>query len=234
VFDSSTLTGTYITLASTLTITEFFRCTTSKVTLPAATVGINYVAGVTIPSNGLILRDIQFNGAGTSFVQGITSTDNDALFSSLSSQVTNTYELGAMYLNNNPTTTTIPVAGTFVKGAGTYTADVSIRRFALTTNALIYNGPVSKVFMITGTFTTTITTANTTAAYRFYRNGVALANTEQQTRQPTANQPFHISMCTIATLAPNDNIEVWVTNITNTSTVRIIRAQVLITPIYPL
>ena len=121
-------------------------------------------------------------------------------------------------------TTVIAVTGTYVKMAGTTTLDSALNFSASGNNRLVCNSLVTSNYFLSLSVSMQTTSSNQTLAMRIYKNGVAETSSTMTTRAETANTPCLLSLNQIISLATNDYIEIWLTNITNNNNLTAINA----------
>jgi len=129
---------------------------------------------------------------------------------------------GEMHISATaPTVITTP--GTFVKAAGTTVQD-SVYNFAMSgNNRLICSDFVTGNYILTTTLSAQTTANNNTISAMIYKNGIAQTYTEVTTRLKDANTPDNIVLNQIINLTKDDFVEVWVTNLTATNSVTVIK-----------
>lgn len=135
-------------------------------------------------------------------------------------------EQGMIYVST-PATTTIAVAGTYVKAAGTTTLST-----AVTANK--YDMPADNRLRYTGTPTRTVKVDVHAAievvtpiidkqiGLQIFKNGSLVTGTTMSTFDgATALTPTMVSTTALVSLATNDYVEAWVTNIDSTDNVTV-------------
>ncbi len=216
-FDQCLFTGlagqTTLNFPSTLTVTRRIRVIYSSFVAFGGATAI-YVDPATTFSAGAesyILITVNFSG-GATYTGGVTFSSNTALFQNCKG-ITNTASIGLMYFSNNATENGIATQGVFEKIEGTTTASSVNQKFSHTNNRLTYTGGLTKEFVITASVSAnSVTTNAANITVRIAKNGTTIADSESQatTSQTGRNENFFSQ--TIVSLAPNDFIEMFITN----------------------
>jgi hypothetical protein len=170
------------------------------------------------------------HAAATTSVAGFMSAaDKTKLdFVTVSEAVT----LAARYYGNismvgNATATTIGVAGTPVKIAGTYTSGALTTGINHDTNGrLTYTGATTRDFLLC--VSCAISSANVNQSLRIYvaKNGTVIADSAQGLELSTANKQIGATTNYIVSLATNDYVEVFVSNDTAANNVTSVSVHV--------
>lgn len=121
-------------------------------------------------------------------------------------------------------TTVITVAGTYVKMAGTTSLDTANGFSAVGNNRVVCDNLVTSNYLINLSCAVQSTSNNHTLGMRLYKNGVADITSTMITRAETANAPCSINLNQIISLATNDYVEIWLTNITTNNNLTAINA----------
>ena len=125
----------------------------------------------------------------------------------------------ACYNIDTPAATTIGVAGTFVKMAGT-TAEVTSNDFTISTsNRATYTGALTRRFKVDVSASLTSSVSNQIISLQFAKNGVVISSSEQQRFIAAGADVGNISLTCLPELVTNDYIEVFCTIIGTTGTV---------------
>ena len=125
---------------------------------------------------------------------------------------------GGLYVST-PTATSIGVAGTFVKVAGT-TTSTALRGFTMPqNNRLTYTGTPTIDVLVIGSVTMITAGTSDDIAFRLAENGTTDATTQQVRQIGTGSDQGSVSVQGNFTLATNDYIEMWCTNEDDTQTV---------------
>lgn len=200
---------TTLNFPSTLTITRRIRATYSSFVAFGGATAINVSTSAVVPVEGYILDTVNFSG-GATYTAGVQYSDNKALFTNCKG-IINSSEIGQMYFNNNATATTIAAINTFVKVAGTTTANAINQKFSHTANRLTYTGGLNRSFRVSVVASLSANNGNILTA-AIAKNGTVLAESEM-TATISANGRFENMKCQVLVeLAPNDFVEVWVSN----------------------
>lgn len=121
-------------------------------------------------------------------------------------------------------TTVITVAGTYVKMAGTTALDSALGFSASGNNRIVCDNLVTTNYLLVLSCAVQSTSNNHTLAMRIYKNGVAETSSTMSQRVETANAPCGINLNQIISLAKDDYIEIWLTNITTNNNLTAINA----------
>ena len=214
--------GSCLELLSTCTVSRRFRVLYSSVVAFGSTIGITVSASTTIPDEGYILDNINFSG-GVTYLSGLDFTSNKALFRNCVG-ITNTFETGSLYAENQSTATAISSSGTYVKANVTTTAGEVLGRFTHSNNRLTYTGSKTRVFEVQCTLALTSGSDGDNIAIKIYKNGVAVNGTRGvgTTRSIfLTNKAENIPTQAILSLNTNDYIEIWIANLSDTSSVTV-------------
>lgn len=167
-FDDSFCTvaagGTLLTVAATCVFTRRLRFSQCSIVVPSGAIGIDIVAGATIPNDMLILTDVGFSGGSANYVRGVTPTDNRNRWEGCRG-VQNDTNFAFYYMSNNTTPTVIAAVNTYVDIAGT-TTPLDLQRFAHSNNRVDYLGVLNRTY--TASATASMTAGNNqTLSLRF-------------------------------------------------------------------
>lgn len=198
--------GTSLIFPATLTLTRRMRITYSAFVNLSGETGINFSASATVPDEGYILDTVNFGGGGT-YITGLDSTSEKALFVNCRG-IVNTATRGGYYMANNGTATNIATAGTFQKIAGTTTQTVA-RKFTHSNNRLTYTGALTEAFEIKASvsFDTQI---GRTYTIKLAKNGVV--QDAQSIVRGTNTINLECTLFDTTELQTDDYIEIWVTS----------------------
>lgn len=221
VVSGSSQTG--IAIQSTATISSRVRVESSTFSVASTCTGINVDVAATIGTEALQYTTCTFSGAGT-YTAGVTSADNKAAWS-LNRGISNSGRYGHLSMEANATATTISVAGTYVKVAGTTVLASESEKFTMpANNRLQYNGQTTIKAIVSAAVSMTCGN-NKQLAVKVYKNGVALAGSRMlNTTDTTAGNAFIGSLVSVS-LSNGDYIELWCTNLTDTTAVTAIDLQ---------
>lgn len=207
---------TLMTLAATLVVSRRFRILNSPISVPIGAVGIEFVAGVSIPTDMVILTDVGFSGGSTNYIVGLTA--NDLLSRWIENRgIDNSANSGYYSAENNNVPTIIPSPNTFVKLAGTTTAG-TLQRFTHSNNRLTYTGILVRSFGISVNASIEGNSNNTVQVrIQRYNSANVLQEVSASTRSTISgnNRAENIGVLLAVTMQPNDYIEIWGANSTS-------------------
>lgn len=208
-------TSTALILPATLTVSRRFRIIYSSFVVLSGETGINVNASATISSERYILDTVNFSGGGT-YTNGVTYTDNKALFVNCVG-ITNTSTKGFMYMLNNGTDTAIGVANVnvWVKATGTTTSGTN-SKFTHTTNRLTYNGAFTNSFLVTLNATARSGGTNQVISIGVAKNGTIISESESIIRTTTSNVEHSGSTQAVLEMVSTDYVELFVRNTSST------------------
>jgi hypothetical protein len=218
---------TTLNFPSTLTITRRIRAIYSSFVAFGGATAINVAVAAVIPVESYILDTINFSG-GATYVSGVTHTDNKALFQNCKG-ISNSAEIAQMYFTNNTTQNNIATQNVFELIAGTTTAAAINSKFTHTTGRLTYTGGLTRNFAISAAASAySVSTATVTILVRIAKNGTTLAESESQATTSAIQRNENFFSQTFVELAPNDFIEVYITNATNANNLLCTELNVMI------
>lgn len=143
--------------------------------------------------------------------------------------IPNSRSFAFQYMTANATTTSLPVANTYYKIAGT-TTTVNAKKFISTSNKMTYVGKrdiVGKVSVIIGA---KAPATNSDFSIVVAKNGVVIAAPLASMAAATSNQSFQISFMTELDLSTNDYVEVFIkSNNSNATSLKVEEMQFRIT-----
>ncbi len=210
-------------------IAHRFRIIHSQFTISDADCyAVDVSASATIAAESYIIDACYFSGGATSYVTGVTQTDNKALFT-VNRGISNTSVYGQMYMHDNVTATTISMTSTFVKVAGTTTAG-ALYRFTHTSNRLTNAATVGRTFIVHAVISFT-TSNNNVCEFGIYDSSAGTVQVASHTRA-TANgsgRAENLSVVAIVQQETGDYIEVHCANITGTNNITVTDLTVIIT-----
>lgn len=209
---------TMITFAATAIISRRFRILVSSFVVPVGATGINLIAGASVPTDMFILTDVGFTGGSANYIAGITAQDNRSRWNECRG-IDNSANTGYYSMDNNVTQTIIGVPNTFYKIAGTTTAGL-LQRFTHTNNRLTYTGVLTRTFGVWATASAEAGANNTLQVQiQRYDSANVLQQVSASTRSTTSGNNRAENMTTFIpmTMHPNDYIEVWISNGSNTN-----------------
>lgn len=200
---------TSIVLPATLTITRRFRIIYSAFVAFGGGTALNVSTSATIPVEGYILDTVNFSG-GATYTAGVQFDDNKALFQNCRG-ISNSGEIGQMYMSANASATTIGGANVYVKVAGTTVAGGINQKFTHTTGRLTFTGAIARAFKITSVCSALASTGNK-VSFRVAKNGTSLAESTTTATVSASNRFESLACQAIVSLATNDYIELFVAN----------------------
>lgn len=115
------------------------------------------------------------------------------------------------YYRNSASATTISVAGTYYKAAGTSTAG-RLYLFTHTDNRLTYTGALDTEVIIHGHLSMTTAGTADILGIKLAKNGTVIDNTVVRRKVGTGTDIGAAGITGITTLSTGDYIEIWVTN----------------------
>ncbi len=187
--------------------------------------GVKVNSGATIDRGRMTTN--MFRGV-TTYISGFTSY-SPAWDMRQNTFITNTRAIGSVYMNDNATTTSLPVVSTYYKIAGTTTA-IKQQRFTAANNRLTYNGKDSitgKVLVIIGA---KAPANGADFSIVIAKNGVVISSPNASMAAASNNQSFQLTLSTEVDLGTNDYVEVFIrTNNGSTSTITVEELQFRIT-----
>jgi hypothetical protein len=228
-FDNRT-SGTSIILPATLTITRRFRIIYSSFICLSGETSISFNAGVTISDERYILDTVNFSGGGT-YLTGVTSTSNKALFT-LCVGITNTNVNGQLYMQNNATVTTVASANVFYKVLGTTTASSDNQKYLHSNNRLTNDAIIPRKFLIQCNLSFT-SGSNNVCQFGFYDSVLATVRTPSKTKS-TANgtgRAENVSFNCVVTHKQGDYLEIRAANTSGANNITVTDMNFVITEI---
>ena len=218
---------TSIIIPVTLTITRRFRVINSSFVTLAGETALNVSTSATIPDEGYILSNINFGGGGT-YLTGVQSTDNKARFEGCRG-ISNSGNIGQYYMQGNATETTITVAGTFYKAAGTTSTGTYVEKFDVTTtsNKGVYSGSLTGFYKVT-VVASMLAGNNKVLAVRIAKNGTTTTSSQTKSTSNGSSRSESIMSQDVVQLSNTDYIEVFVANTTDTTNITVEDLNVII------
>jgi hypothetical protein len=239
--DGIKITGTVGKFASTLNFITGISAGSAIEFLAGATVddidlGNNYFVytgqtGVKVNTGAVIDRGRMttnmFRGVGT-LLSGFDSyTPGWQMVSN--TDIPNSRALAFQYMTANATATSLPVANTYYKIAGT-TTTINAKKFSTTSNRITYTGKtgiVGKVFII---IAAKAPANNSDFSLVIAKNGVVIAAPVASMAAASNNQSFQITFITELDMVTNDYVEVFIkSNNSNANTITVEELQFRIT-----
>lgn len=217
-------------ILSTCTISRRIRVTLSSFIVDGTANAFDVSTSATIPDEAYIIKDCNFSGASANYLTGVSSTSNKALFAG-NKGITNTIVLGQAYMQGNATATTISVAGTFVKAAGTTIAG-ELSKYLHSSNRLTCDAIIERKFLVQGVVTFT-SSNNQNIEFGFYDSTIAGVRTASRITQNTGGAGIaqSIPINDIINHNQGDYLELHVTNNTSTASVTVVSINLMISQI---
>jgi hypothetical protein len=178
-----------------------------------------------IGNEAINVLNCNFVGDGTP-ITGATVDDNQTFFEG-NVGLQDTLAHGVWRIENNVTPTPIAVIGVSVVIVGTV-ANLTSQRFTLDTvqNKLTYTGARARVFTITGTYILETSTSNQRIGVVVKVNGVDSNVAFTATTSGAAGSRIeNLSVNGVLPLAPLDEVEVAVFNLTSTDDITVLDAE---------
>lgn len=217
--------GSLIEIQSSATITRRFRIIYSAIIATSSTVGLNVSTSATISNEDYILDTVNFAGGGT-YLSGVTSSDNKALFSNCQG-IDNSADVAQYFMNGNATATVISSVGVEVKVAGTTTNGAATQKFTHSDNRATYVGALTRFFKVTATLSVSSGNNNQVGAY-IAKNGTIIPESEIYGTTNSGGRAENIVIQTLVELTENDYIEIFVENETATTNITVTDLNVII------
>lgn len=130
--------------------------------------------------------------------------------------------VGECYMNNNATQTIITSSGVLTKALGTTTGGELVNFTSPSSNRLTYSpiGITKSVRVICSGSILQSSGNNKVMKLQIFKNGLPLVNIQQQLKNVATGEikPFCLTG-RIPTLTANDYVELWITNVTDTSSI---------------
>ena len=131
-----------------------------------------------------------------------------------------------------PAATTIAVAGTYVKAAGTTTFDAGPDDFSDdsgTDNRVKYTGLPTRHATVDATISYTCASSNQIIGIKLAINGVAIDGSETRHKIGTGSDLVSVALSAHIDIDTDDFLEIWLTNETTTASVTIENLHVMVT-----
>lgn len=210
-FDCNALNTAFI-IPATANITRRFRIIYSSFIVLSGETGINVNASTTISDERYILDTVNFSGGGT-YLDGVGVTSNKALFINCVG-ITNSAVNGQIYMQGNTTATTVSVANTFYKVAGTTTASIDNSKYLMPLNNRLTNdATVTRKYLIQCVLSFN-GTSNDIYKFGFYDSKLGAVRTPSQTKSTanTSGRAENVSFGCVVSHVAGDYLEIHVTN----------------------
>lgn len=182
---------------------------------PPGATGLGVPSASISNSEGFILDLVNFSGSGT-YVTGTTEQDDQARWLECRG-ITNTTRVGEMWWSGNALVTNIAAAGTYVKAVGVSVAGAFNQHFDHDTS-----GTLTYTSELVGTFLIAITASvsgsnNRVVGVRAYKDGAAASTHVTKSTTNGAGRAESIFYQAIVQLEQGSELELWVTNLSDTS-----------------
>jgi len=125
---------------------------------------------------------------------------------------------------DTPAATTIAVAGTYYKAAGTTVLDAVLQDFddgPGMSNRLRYIGAPTRHVQVAASISMTCGGSNQVVGFQLAKNGTVLPNTVAKRKVGTGADIGNMTLLADVNMATDDYFEIWVTNETSTSVVTV-------------
>lgn len=227
--DTMLLTGrasqSTVRVLSTCTINRRLRLIYSSVVTPTGGTGLNLENAATfVNPQSAILDTVNFSGDGTPTSAVLVGTNKGLYINCVG--IPNVQSEAVYYMEDNPTATTITVAGTYYKVAGTTTIRKFVNFTAPASNRAQYDGASIADFYVNVTANLATSVNNRNLAIKIFRddglgNFTEIAGSRGKTRAATSGQGYFVSAQTDVELEPGESISVYVTNLDGTEPVTV-------------
>jgi hypothetical protein len=210
---------TMITLPVTLTILDGIRINICRFNIAVSSIGILY-STPTVPSQGLIITGCRFIGGSANYISGITIYSNITLFS-LNIGILNSANVGEFYVFDNAVDTTIAVQNVFYKLLGSTTPNPINQKFtSLIDNRLTYVGVSSGTYAVSYSITLSASNNKTyqTGVYSSALGGI-IPNSISSVTTQQPGRAIPVSKTSLIQINTNDYFELYVANVTDTTSV---------------
>lgn len=224
VFTNSLLTASgsgnsAVTLSATLTLSRRFRATNCAIVAVNSAVGLDFVSGATVPSEGVILSNTNLSGNGT-LLSGIDFQNDEARFDGCRG-IQNTYAAAQFSMLGNATATVINTVGVAEKVAGTTTLSTESNLFEqVSNNEIRYIGALSRLADIT--FTASLSAGNNNRIGLYVaKNDTPIDISENYETTDSGGRLSNISAQLLTAVEFGDTFSAYVENDTSTSNVTV-------------
>lgn len=172
-----------------------------------------HITGITSLNAGSI-KVVMFVGTGT-FVTGSFSNAWEVETTGLNTEKDDV-AAGNLYISS-ASTTTFNAINTPVKVKGTTTSASLFRVSSPSSNRLTYTGTKTKRFQVMCSLTATQPSSNKFFSFYIAKNGTILPESRQEVKIINSTDQGPVTLSCTVPLSPNDYIELWVENETNTT-----------------
>ena len=209
---------TAITVLPTCTFSRRLRIIYSSFVVLSGETGVNFNTSATVGDEKYILDTCNFSGGGT-YVTGIDSTSNKALFANCVG-ITNTSTRGFMHMLDNTTATAITGTASYFKAAGTTTASSANSKFTSpSSNRLTYVGAFTQSFFVTVNCNVRTSVSTQTVNIVIAKNGTNISESEMTILCAAGSTPSFGGTQCVVELTANDYIELFVRNTSSVNNV---------------
>lgn len=208
-----------IILPSTLTLFRRFRISYSAVIANAGETAFQISPNITTSSETIISDTVNYTGAGTPYLSGISSFDDKILLVN-NRGIQNTTAIGQMTMTSNLTSTPIPNTTIYVKMSGNTIAGDINQKFTNGFGRLTYTGGISRNFRIMA-ICSAQSGNNNVVFVGTAKNGVLLSATAIPTTTSGTGRAENMSTQGFTQLSSGEYIELFVRNSTATNNVTI-------------
>ena len=210
---------------STANITRRFRSIYSSYVAFGSTTAIDFNTSATVSNENYILDTCNFSG-GSTYLTGVDSTDNKALFVN-NIGIVNSADISQYYMNGNATATVIASSGVAVKAAGTTISSGITSKFTNTSNRATYTGALSKSFKVTATASVTSGNGHQVGIY-ISKNGTILPESEIYITTNASGRAENATVQSLVQVVATDYVEVWVENSTSATNITVSDLNVIV------
>lgn len=225
IFNSST-GGTAISFDASLVVNRRIRIIQSAFVTLSGETSINLPDTATIPTDGYILRLVNFSGGGT-YLSGVGVDSLKSDFSGCTGIINTTYS-GSYSMQGNATATVISVTGTAVKVLGTTVESVLNQKFTHSNNRLTYVASKTGYWKFDAPISFT-SGNNKRIGFYVAKNGVIITESEIYRTTSGTSAAGSLSIQTLVQLETDDFLEVWVENATDTTNVTVLSMTAIAT-----
>lgn len=224
-----------ITFASTLQVTRRFRQVLSSV-IPVGSAAAAYRIenGAIIPDEAFILIECNFTAAaGSTIIDGLgTVASSNKILAKGCVGIPNTAVNGQMYMQGNSTATVISTSSTFVKVAGVTTPSVDNAKYLHANNRLTNDASRERKYLIQATVS--FTSGNSQECeFGFFDSNLGAIREPSRTISTTrsSGRSENVSLLCVVDHMQGDYIEIWCSNVNNTTNITVESMNVVITEI---
>lgn len=222
-----------ITFAATLEVTRRFRQIFSSV-IPVGSAAVAYrvEVGAIIPDEAFILIECNFTAAaGSAIIDGLgTVASSNKILAKGCVGIPNTSVNGQMFMQANPTATVITTSGTFVKVAGVTTPSADNAKYLHANNRLTNDATRERKYLIQATVSFTAGNSQE-CEFGFFDSKLSAVRTPSRTISTTrsSGRSENVSMMCVVDHVQGDYIEIWASNVNNTTNIVVENLNVVIT-----